>query len=540
MTRVVPPGRTGGGQTSPPPRAGHNRWVPVRDAVPGVVGSRRGRLVASLGVAVVSGAVTATVLPRGPVTVGQVWGLLTAGLLVGSAAGMLARSRWALLLAPAGFAAGFEITLGLAGHPAGYTMGWFLPRSGIAFMALISGRLVTGLVAFPAMLLGVITGGWLARRMSRPGGDRATPGQGRPRAARLVAAAAMGAGVALLAVAVAAIGWAFSLPGHVPAIANADGTPVPGSIARWEHPSIGGTGQWVLLYGRSVHNPVLLFLSGGPGGSELENLMKFDKPLADHFTLAIWEQRGSGKSYPSIDAAPLTVNRQVNDVTAVTNWLRHRFGVPKIYLLGHSYGTILGTLAVQRHPGLYYAYIGTGQTVAPIVNDRIEYHALLGYAQRAGDTALARQLRSWGQPPYYGQDVTRYTTLMGEVASQLEKPHISIQHASNFNPPEYGVLDKINAFRGFADAGSILYQDMQRIDLRRSVPALAVPAYFVSGQYDFNAAPSLARQYFNLLQAPRKQFLIVGHAAHGVLWDQARWFDNFMTGTVLAQTQPKS
>lgn len=496
--------------------------------------------MATVGVAAVSGVVTAVVLPRGPVTVGQVWGLLIAGLLVGAAAGMLARSRWALLLAPASFAAGFEITLGVAGHPAGYTMGWFIPHSGIAFMALISGRLVTGLVAFPAMLLGVIAGNCAARHMSRTGPGTAGPGHGQARAARLVAATAKGAGLVVLAAAVAAIGWALSLPGHVPAITNVAGKPVAGSIARWEHPSIGGVDQWVLLYGRSVHNPVLLFLSGGPGGSELENLMKFDKPLADHFTLAVWEQRGSGKSYPSIDAAPLTVNRQVGDVTAVADWLRHRFGVPKIYLLGHSYGTILGTLAVQRHPGLYYAYIGTGQTVAPIANDRIEYHALLGYAQRVGDTGLVRQLRSWGQPPYYGQDVTRYTTLMGEVASQLEKPHISIQHASNFNPPEYGVLDKLNALRGFADAGSILYQDMQRIDLRRSVPALAVPVYFVSGKYDFNAAPSLVRQYVNLLQAPRKQFLIAGHAAHGVVWDQARWFENFMTGTVLAQTQPES
>jgi proline iminopeptidase len=540
MTRVTPPGRTGEGQISPPPRAGHDRWAPAREAVTGVVGSRRGGLAASVGVAAASGAVTAVVLPRGPVTVGQAWALLITGLLAGAAAGMLARSRWALLLAPAEFAAGFEITLGLAGHPAGYTMGWFIPRSGIAFAALISGRLVTGLVAFPAMMLGVIAGGWAARRISRAGPGAAGHRHARARAAGLITAAARGAGVVLLAVAVAAIGWALSLPGHVPAITSAAGKPVPGSIARWEHPSIGGVDQWVLLYGRSVHNPVLLFLSGGPGGSELENLMKFDRPLAGHFTLAVWEQRGSGKSYPSIDAAPLTVNRQVNDVTAVTDWLRHRFGVPKIYLLGHSYGSILGTLAVQRHPGRYYAYIGTGQMVATIADDRIEYRALLGYAQRTGDTSLARQLRSWGEPPYYGQDVTRYTTMMGEVATKLESPHVSIQHASNFNPPEYGVLDKINTFRGFADAGPILYQDMQRIDLRRSVPALAVPVYFVSGKYDFNAAPSLVRQYFNLLQAPRKQFIIVGHAAHGVVWDQARWFEHFMTGTVLAQTQPKT
>ncbi|HEY5990268.1 MAG TPA: hypothetical protein VIV12_28365 [Streptosporangiaceae bacterium] len=91
--------------------------------------------------------------------------------------------------------------------------------------------------------------------------------------------------------------------------------------------------------------------------------------------------------------------------------LARHFGVPKIYLLGHSYGTVLGTLAAQRHPGLHYAYIGTGQMFATTANHQIGYRALLGSGQRTGDTALVRQLRSWGEPPCHGQDVTRYTTI---------------------------------------------------------------------------------------------------------------------------------
>jgi hypothetical protein len=37
----------------------------------------------------------------------------------------------------------------------------------------------------------------------------------------------------------------------------------------------------------------------------------------------------------------------------VTNYLRGRFEQDKIYLMGQSWGTILGVLAVQQEPDLY-------------------------------------------------------------------------------------------------------------------------------------------------------------------------------------------
>jgi pimeloyl-ACP methyl ester carboxylesterase len=493
--------------------------------------TRRGRLAAGSGVAVAAGAVVAGVVPRGPVTVSQVWALLVAGVLVGFVAGALVRSCWVLLLAPAGFVAGFEAVLAVFGHPAGYTMGWFWPHSSTAWIAVLSGRVVLGLVVFPALGLGAVAGRALLSRLLP--GDRSR----NPRSwTRRIAAAT---GAALLAAVVAAVGAVLSLPGHVSGFRDADGHPIAGSIARWEHPSIGGTRQWVLLYGRSVHNPVVLFLSGGPGGSEMENLLKFDEPLADRLTLAIWEQRGSGKSYPSIDAAPLTVDRQVRDVAAVTDWLRERFDVPKVYLLGHSYGTILGVLAAQQHPERYYAYIGTAQMVATTENDRREYRALLEYATRTGDSGLANRLRGWGEPPYAGQDVTRYTTIMAEVATKLEKPHLDIEHASNFFAPQYGMLDKLNTLRGFADAGGLLYPQLRSIDFRRTVPTLSVPVFLVHGRYDHNAIPALARQWYRQLQAPTKDFRTIDRAAHGVLWDQAAQFVDYMIDTVLIQAPPR-
>ena len=53
---------------------------------------------------------------------------------------------------------------------------------------------------------------------------------------------------------------------HTPPILGEDGKLLPGSIATMEKVRLGGVDQWLILRGQDVDKPVLLFLSGGPGG----------------------------------------------------------------------------------------------------------------------------------------------------------------------------------------------------------------------------------------------------------------------------------
>ena len=127
-----------------------------------------------------------------------------------------------------------------------------------------------------------------------------------------------------------------------------------GSVSELVSVELGGHEQWIQVRGASADLPVLLYLSGGPGQSDLPFSRVLLEPLTKDFLVVGWDQRGAGKSYSAIDAS-LTLDRAVEDTVELARTLAQRYGHQKIYLLGESWGSILGVLAVQRAPELFHA-----------------------------------------------------------------------------------------------------------------------------------------------------------------------------------------
>ena len=125
---------------------------------------------------------------------------------------------------------------------------------------------------------------------------------------------------------------------------------------------INGTKQGMFLQSENTQNPVLLFVHGGPGSPEIAFTAKYPTGLEKLFTVCWWEQRGSGISYSrKLTPQEMTMQQMISDTIAVTQYLCERFGKEKIYIMGHSWGTLLSVLTVQQQPELFYAYIGIGQ-----------------------------------------------------------------------------------------------------------------------------------------------------------------------------------
>lgn len=124
----------------------------------------------------------------------------------------------------------------------------------------------------------------------------------------------------------------------------------------------------------------------------------FGERLEQRFVVATWDQRGAGKSRAALDPTETyTLDHIVADTIEVTEYLRQRFDEQKIYLVGNSWGTTLGVLAVQQRPDLYSAFVGTGQMVSETETDRMFLQDSLSYARSIGNAGLETTLLGLGR-----------------------------------------------------------------------------------------------------------------------------------------------
>src|SRR4030042_2979206 len=180
-------------------------------------------------------------------------------------------------------------------------------------------------------------------------------------------------------------------PGKTEPFLDENGNPLAGSISEKVFVNINGVEQGMFIMSKDATHPVLLYLHGGLPDYFLTQ--KYPTGLEGYFTVVWWEQRGSGLSY-SADIPPesITVEQLISDTLATTNYLRHRFGQEKIYLMGHSGGTFISIQAAARAPELYYAYIGVAQMSYQLKSERLAYEYMLQQFRENGNTEMVRKL----------------------------------------------------------------------------------------------------------------------------------------------------
>ncbi|HEY8405870.1 MAG TPA: alpha/beta hydrolase [Acholeplasma sp.] len=304
-----------------------------------------------------------------------------------------------------------------------------------------------------------------------------------------------------------------------PSILDEDGNIVKNSIAELREIELNGRKEWISIRGWNKENPVLLFLAGGPGGSQMAAVRFELAELEKHFIVVNWDQPGSGKSYFATDTEKITKETYIEDGHALTQYLKERFDEEKIYLIGESWGSALGIFLIAQYPEDYHAFIGTGQMVNFKETEIIDYNKAIEIATEKGETELIKQLEVNGKPPYYGSDVTWKSALYLNYLSAWMAHHPSI-HNPGYNTfrdvfaSEYGLLDKINFFRGVINTFNHVYQQLYDIDLRVDYPTLDVPVYFFEGRYDINAPTELVEDYYEILTAPDKDLIWFEHSGH--------------------------
>lgn len=171
------------------------------------------------------------------------------------------------------------------------------------------------------------------------------------------------------------------------------------SIAEIQTFTLGGFPQKVLLRGTDRNNPILLYIHGGPGSAQMVLAPTYSNELEKHFVVAHWDQRGAGASCADVYWNTLSLDQIVNDTIELAEKLGHG---QKIFVIGHSWGSLVGVWAVQRRPDLFHAYVGTGQLVHRDRQEEISYDWVVEQARTAGDNQALQELATI-HPPYTTQ-----------------------------------------------------------------------------------------------------------------------------------------
>lgn len=329
-------------------------------------------------------------------------------------------------------------------------------------------------------------------------------------------------------------------PGKPVPFLDAAGKTLPGSLSEKIHVDINGTRQGMFIKSKHTAHPVLLYLHGGLPDYFLTR--EHPTGLDDSFTVVWWEQRGSGISYSDdIPPATMTVEQLISDTVAVTEYLRERFGKPKIYLMGHSGGTFIGLQAAARRPELYEAYIGVAQMTYQLESERLAYLHMLERFRARGDARMVKKLEaapvtlSGGTPPEYLaiRDVAMHELGIGtmhEMRSLLTGLLIP-----SFLFREYTLSEKVSLWRAKSRSGiSIVWNEMVATDLRRSVTKVGTPVYFFHGKHDYTVSYTLAKDYLDRIEAPVKGFYTFESSAHSPLFEEPDVMNRILREDVLA------
>ncbi len=305
-----------------------------------------------------------------------------------------------------------------------------------------------------------------------------------------------------------------------------------GSIIKTvEYIEINNIRQCISIRTNKKNSPILLYLHGGPGDAALPLVAKYNKRLADIFTVVTLEQRGAGKSYyPFSEKENIKIKTFLDDIHVLTMYLLKRFDQKKIYLAGHSWGSVLGLRFIQLYPELIYTYVGCGQ----VVNMRKSCKLAFDYAVRMNKDGKNHNKIAKLQSIdcSYRQDSWLNDLLF--VTGQVVAHKGSLYGKKNYNrfifdfltSPDYSFKDLLNRQKGSLQSIKYLWQELMDIDFE-AVTEFEVPVIFVEGRHDYHVSSSLAYDYFERIKTT-KQFHWFEKSCHFPQWEEPQEFYKIM------------
>ena len=322
-------------------------------------------------------------------------------------------------------------------------------------------------------------------------------------------------------------GLAWISPGRLEPLRDETGAIIPGSISERMFVEIGGIRQGMFIQSVDPSNSVVLFLHGGPGMPEFFMEQEYPTGMAQDYTMVWWEQRGAGMSFATdIPAASMTMEQMIADTIEVADYLRARFGKAKIILLGHSWGSYLGIQVAAEAPDRFLAYMGMAQIAHQLRSEILARDFMIDAYRELGNQRMVRRLET-AQVSMESGLSQAWMRLRDKAMHQLGVGNTRDTRSvvrGIFLPVwrvrAYTLREKINIWRGKLWSRPFFWDALLRDDLAKRLTRFELPVYFFVGRHDYTANAGLSKAYFDVIEAPTKEFFLFDNSAHSPLFEE--------------------
>jgi len=307
--------------------------------------------------------------------------------------------------------------------------------------------------------------------------------------------------------------------------------------------SLGGIDQKIHIRTDDGTKPVLLFLHGGPGVCNRNTIMTHHADLADTFTMVTWDQRGSGGSWKGVEYEKLTIDMMVEDANDLVGYLCRRFDKDRIFIIGGSWGSLLGARLANKHPEHIAAFVGFGQFVNGALNEKISYEYTLAEAEKAGDAKGVEALKKLGAPVlgvykggYDGMMIQRNLMMKYGGYSKNEKKRSYLQAfiVPMVTDGEFSLYDIFGLVVGHKKVLKAMWPEVGATDLESDCVDFDVPVFIFDGRLDKNTPADLVEHWYDMINAPEKCLVWFDNSGHNPMGDEGERFKRLLREKLIA------
>ncbi|WP_088072289.1 alpha/beta fold hydrolase [Gottfriedia luciferensis] len=290
----------------------------------------------------------------------------------------------------------------------------------------------------------------------------------------------------------------------------------PNSIVESCYIKIGGISQWISIRGEDRNNPILLLIHGGPA-STYSIFSPLLRSWEKHFVVVQWDQRGAGKTFSKNGkdgCGTITFDRLANDGIELTEYLTEKLGQQKVILIGSSVGSLIGVIMAKLRPELFFAYVGTDQN-APDSNNLL-YEITMNAVHTAGNTKGVQLLNKIGSDPsqWSRKDFDKRNRILVKTINKVPNMITDLFLPSMLSSPEHTLSDLLDIFKGINHTLDHLYDELKIFDIKKYGTQFEIPVYIFHGDNDIITPTELAKVFYDEIDAPQKDFVLIKNAGH--------------------------